>query len=105
MKESLFTFLATTESIITDSANRACGNGANCGGSIDNIFKGVTSALIFIIGAVSVIMIIVGGLRYVTSNGDAKQAEAARNTIMFSVIGIIMAIASFAIVSFVVGHI
>ncbi len=100
-----FHLLATTESIIKDSANQACKSGQNCGGSLEVLFGNITNALIFIIGAVSVIMIIVGGLRYVTSNGDPKQAESARNTIMYSVIGIIIAIASFSIVNFVVSHI
>jgi hypothetical protein len=97
--------LATTESIIKTSADAACGAGANCGGSIEVLFKNITGALIFIIGALSVIMIIVGGLRYVTSNGDPSNTKAAREIITYSVIGLIVAIASYAIVSFVVGHI
>jgi hypothetical protein len=46
-------------------------------------------------------MIIVGGLRYVLSNGDTKAAGDAKNTILYSVVGIIVAVAAFAIVAFV----
>ena len=96
--------LADAAGVIGQSATAACGS--SCGNAnINTIFSAITNALIFIIGALSVIMIIVGGLRYVTSNGDPKQAEAARNTIMYAVIGVIIAIASFAIVNFVVTHI
>jgi hypothetical protein len=93
-------FLADAQSAIAKGAGDACGN--SCGNSnIATIFKGVTNALIFLVGAVSVVMIIVGGLRYVISNGDSKQISAAKDTILYAVIGVVVAIAAFAIVNFV----
>ena len=53
-------------------------------------------------GAISVIMIIVGGIRYATSQGDQTQMQSAKNTILYAVIGVVVAIAAYAIVSFVV---
>jgi len=101
---TLLTFLADASSTISGSAKDACGS--SCGNKdLTVIFSGIANTLIFLVGAVSVIMIILGGLRYVTSNGDAKQAEAGKNTILYSVIGIIVAIAAYAIVRFVAGHI
>ena len=47
-------------------------------------------------------MLIIGGFRYVTSNGDSSQVTAAKNTIMYSVIGLIIAIFAYGIVNFVV---
>ena len=47
-------------------------------------------------------MIIIGGFRYVTSQGDQTQMQSAKNTILYAVIGLIVAIAAYAIVSFVV---
>ncbi len=94
---------------LADNATNVIGGGAGaacktaCGNKdINVIFSAVSNALIFLIGALAVIMIIIGALRYITSNGDPKQAEAARNTILYSVIGLILAIAAYAIVNFVV---
>lgn len=65
------------------------------------VFSEITNVLLFIIGAIAVIMIVIGGLRYVLSGGDAKQVEAAKNTILYAIIGIIVAILAYAAVNFV----
>ena len=70
--------------------------------SLGSILTTVTNILLFLMGAVSVIMIIIGGFRYVTSQGDQTQMQSAKNTILYAVIGLIVAIAAYAIVSFVV---
>ena len=95
-----YAFLAAAGDIIKQSAGTACGN--SCGGSdLTSIFGKIANSLTFIVGAVAVIMIIIGGLRYVLANGDAKAAAEAKNTIMYAVIGVVVAIAAYAIVSFV----
>ena len=66
--------------------------------------KTVTDVLLFIVGAVAVIMIIIGGIRYVTSNGDGNQVTAAKNTILYSVIGLVVALLAYAIVNFVLNQ-
>lgn len=66
------------------------------------LFQTIANVLIFIVGAVSVIMLIVGGLRYVLSSGNASAVEGAKNTILFAIIGVVVAALAFAIVSFVV---
>ena len=70
--------------------------------SVDTLVKNIINILLWAIGIVSVIMLIIGGFRYVTSNGDSSQVTAAKNTIMYSVIGLIIAIFAYAIVNFVV---
>ncbi len=67
-----------------------------------DVFKDVVNILLFIIGAVSVIMLIYGGIRYTTSGGNANSVTAAKNTIMYSIIGLVVAILAFAVVNFVV---
>lgn len=62
----------------------------------------IINTMLFVLGMVAVIMIVVGGIRYVTSNGDAGRIKAAKETIMYSVAGLVVAILSFAIVNFVV---
>ncbi|MBW4061190.1 hypothetical protein HJC99_01290 [Candidatus Saccharibacteria bacterium] len=95
--------LADASSIINTSAGQACSG--NCGtSSVPQLFGEITKVLSYLIGSISVVMIIIGGLRYVLANGDSKQAAEARNTILFSVIGIIIAITAFGIVTFVTTH-
>lgn len=78
------------------------GNDANTEDLQDNI-KTIVNILLFILGAIAVIMIIVGGIRYTTSNGEASSIKAAKDTILYSVIGLIVAILAYAIVNFVLG--
>ena len=67
----------------------------------DGLIKKVVNLLLWAIGIVSVIMIIIGGIRYATSNGDSNQVTAAKNTIMYAVIGLVIPIFAYAIVNFV----
>ncbi len=62
----------------------------------------MANTLIFLVGAVAVIFLIIGGLRYVISNGDSKAVEAAKNTILYAIVGIVVAVISFALVQFVI---
>lgn len=65
------------------------------------IFRTITNVLLFVLGAISVIMIIVGGLRYVVSGGNATAVTAAKNTILYAIVGVIVALLAYAIVNFV----
>ncbi|MEO7617326.1 MAG: pilin [Candidatus Saccharibacteria bacterium] len=69
------------------------------------IFQNIASILIFIVGAVAVIMLIVGGLRYVLSAGDSKNVTAAKDTILYAIVGIVVALLSLALVNFVVSSV
>jgi len=99
-------------SVPTASVSASCAvsvqGGANCAKSDDQksnvgvVIKDITNVLLFIIGAVAVIMIILGGIRYTTSNGDASQVTSAKNTILYGVVGVVIALLAFAIVNFVV---
>jgi hypothetical protein len=61
----------------------------------------ITNVLLFIAGALAVIMIIFGGLRYATSAGNASSVTAAKNTILYAIVGLIIAFLAFAAVNFV----
>lgn len=67
----------------------------------NTLFKDVTNTLLYIIGGVSVIMIVFGGFRYIISNGDSNQVTSAKNTILYAVVGLIVALVAYAIVNFV----
>jgi ABC-type Fe3+ transport system permease subunit len=79
----------------------------NDGGTSDlaGTFKKVINTLLFITGMIAVLFIVIGGLRFVTSNGDSNQASQARNTVLYAVIGLVVAIMAYAIVNFVVSNI
>lgn len=68
------------------------------------IFERVAEALIILIGAISVIMLIIGGFRYVISQGDANAVEGAKNTILYAIVGIVVAFLSYGAVSFVINQ-
>jgi hypothetical protein len=102
---SVSMFWADATQSIKDGVTAACSGACNTNTTINGIFAGIANALIFIVGAISVIMIIIGGLRYATANGDSKATTAAKDTILYAVIGVVVAIASYAIVNFVVTHI
>ena len=72
----------------------------NIGGD-EGVFTTVVNILLFLIGAISVIMIIIGGIRYAVSGGNSSAVSAAKNTILYAIVGIIVAVLAFAIVNFV----
>ncbi len=63
--------------------------------------KLITNTLLLGIGVISVIMIVIGGIRYATSGGDEKGTKGAKDTILYAVIGLVVALLAFAIVNFV----
>jgi len=67
---------------------------------------GTILGIIFvIIGAMALLMIVVAGFRYVLSAGDPQKIAQARNAIIYSLVGVVVAITAEAIVHFVVGGI
>ena len=65
----------------------------------------IINVAIGIIGFVAVAVIILGGFKYMTSSGDSNKVTSAKNTIMYGVIGLVIAILAFAIVNFVLSNI
>ena len=88
---------------ITDGVKSAKGEEqpANLFGT-GGVFQTITNVLLFIIGAVSVIMLIIGGVRYTVSQGDSAAVTSAKNTILYAIIGLIVAILAYAVVNFVI---
>lgn len=72
---------------------------------VNGVFTKITNTILYAVGIISVIMLIYGGLRYITSGGDSKKVTDAKNTIMYAIIGLIIAILAYAIVNFVINAI
>lgn len=66
------------------------------------VFQVITDTLLFLIGAVSVVMMVIGGIRYTISQGDSTAVTSAKNTILYAVIGLVVAILAYAAVHFVI---
>ncbi len=69
--------------------------------SFSDIITNVINILSILVGAVSVIMLIVGGFRYIISNGDSNSTKGAKDTIMYALIGLIIVLFAQVIVRFV----
>ena len=65
------------------------------------IITKVIQLMSIIVGVASVFMIIVGGMRYIFSHGDSGAINQARNTVVYAIAGLVVALASQAIVAFV----
>ena len=66
------------------------------------VFKQVTNTILYIVGIIAVIMLIIGGIKYVLSGGDSKKVTDAKNTVLYAIIGLVIAVFSYAIVNFVI---
>ncbi|MBQ3440929.1 hypothetical protein IJG27_01290 [Candidatus Saccharibacteria bacterium] len=81
---------------------------ARCDGCPENlfgdngVFRQVTNIVLYIVGVIAVIMLIIGGIKYVVSGGDAKKVVDAKNTVLYAIIGLIICFLAFAIVNFVI---
>lgn len=71
---------------------------------IYNIINTIINIFSIIVGAVSVIMIIIGGLRYITSAGDSSNVTGAKNTILYAIVGLVIVIFAQTIIKFVVSR-
>ena len=70
----------------------------------DGVLTKVVQILIIVVGIASVIVIMVGGFKYVISNGDSNNINSAKNTILYALIGLGVSIMAQAIVIFVLNR-
>ncbi len=85
-------------------SNNSCTQPTGTNTDLPGLIRNVVNILLFIIGAVAVIMIVIGGIKYTTSNGDQGSVKSAKDTILYSVVGIIVAFMAYAIVNFVISR-
>ena len=71
----------------------------------NGLWNRILNTFTYIIGAIAVLMIVIGGLRYVTSNCDPAQLTGAKNTILYAAVGLVLAAMANAIVNFVLTNI
>ena len=71
----------------------------------NGVFSRLTNTILLIVGLISVIMLVYGGLRYILSGGDSKKVTDAKNTVLYAIIGLIISLLAFAIVNFVLNSV
>ena len=106
---ALFSFVPQISLAVDTTGAIQCGINSAASGdcntqpssSLDPTIKNIVNILSILVGVVAVIMIIIGGLRYVTSGGKQESVTAAKNTILYSIIGLVIAALAQVIVRFV----
>lgn len=78
-----------------------CQNKDSSGDQVGGIIKTIVEVLLMAVGAISIIMIVIGGILFALSSGDAQKAAKARSTILYAVVGLIVSVFASAIVNFV----
>ena len=63
----------------------------------------VINTMLFIVGILSVVMIIFAGIRYTTAHGDKNQVTSAKDTLIYAVVGLVVAIIAYAVVNWITG--
>jgi hypothetical protein len=105
---SAFVLIPVSSVAAADALEKVCtgnpGESAVCGKRFDtsDAFVGtIVNILLFLVGTVSVLSIIIGGIFYVTSSGDSSNVTKAKNTIFYAIIGLVVSLLAYAIVNWV----
>ena len=77
-------------------------NSSDTGGDLKTTVVNILNAVIGVLSFVCVVVIIIGGVTYMTSSGDASKVKKAKDTILYGVIGLVVCVLAFAIVNFVI---
>lgn len=85
---------------VTGGSSSGCSGGAGTG-SLNKLLTQAVNIFSAIVGVVAVIMIIAGGLKYITSGGDSNKVGAAKNTLIYAIIGLVIVALAQVIVHFV----
>lgn len=114
---SLFVLAALPTSYVLaqDSGDAVCetlgqATGNNCesvdesGTSIKSVISGGLNLLTFFAGVATVVMVMIAGFKYLTSQGDASAVSSAKNTLLYALIGIVIVALSQTIIFFFVGN-
>jgi hypothetical protein len=96
--------------INVDPCPRGTTNGTNFSGlcnlsanNIGNVISGVITILLIAAAIIALFFLIWGGIRWITSGGDKSKVDSARQTIIASIIGLIISLLAFFIITLVLG--
>lgn len=102
-------FAQTAKQSICQGAGLAGGGSTDCspgsGPSVDTAISAAINLISIVVGVIAVIMIIVGGLKYILSSGDSNNINSAKNTILYAIIGLVIVAFAQVIVKFVLNKV
>jgi hypothetical protein len=102
--------LAPTSNVAAINVFKACSSNSATdvckasGDSAATMIQTVIKIALTVLGMISILMIVIGGVRYTLSTGDSTAVKNAKDTVLYSVVGLVVAIMSYAIVHFVIGY-
>ena len=104
MESIIKKFAATNQTFNFNNIDQNSGLGnATTDGDLPGKIIGIVNVVIGVLGIVCVIVMIIGGINYMTSSGDTAKVKKAKDTILYACIGLIICALSFAIVNWAVG--
>lgn len=93
--------------VLADAATNCIGNGSNvCETNLPNVaasgaqLRTILQIVMGVLAAIAVLMITIGGFRYVISEGNPESTKKARSTILYALVGLVVAISAEVIVTF-----
>ena len=94
--------------VCSSGAAQAVKDAAGCNGTSDQlpiVIQNILYSVIAFVSIISVIFIVIGGVQYMSSSGDAGKVKKAKDTILYAVIGLIVSALAFVIINFVLNDI
>jgi hypothetical protein len=70
----------------------------------DDLLANGLNLMYFLAGTVSVIVIIIAGIMYVSSSGDAGRVTKAKNLLMYAVVGLVVVLVAFIVTNFIIAR-
>jgi type IV secretory pathway VirB2 component (pilin) len=95
--------------VLMAAADAVCGNGNVCETGLPNVdashaqLQQILQIVFGILAALAVLMIVIAGLRFITAQGNPQENAKARNTIVYAVVGLLVALIAEIFVSFILG--
>lgn len=90
---------------LNTEGNCSSGSQQEAEDKVNDIITTVINIFSLVVGVVSVIMIIIGGFKYITSGGDSGNVTGAKNTILYAIVGLVIVALAQIIVQFVLGKV
>ena len=100
MNNLIYTGIRLLAAGIATQTGDAAGN-AGTGDTAQDTIGVIFRSVFIIMGIIAVIFLIIGGVLYATSQGDAPKLTKAKNTVIYSLVGLIISVLAFAITTFI----
>jgi len=71
----------------------------------NGLFRGIAGVIAVVSGVIAIILLLISGLRYITSGGDAAKAKSAKDTIVAVIVGMVIILLSDSIISLILSRV